>query len=361
MKQPRGQAATRRWLIVGAVVGLLACLPGREVAAQGGLSAYQILENMIGNKGKVSFEGERKSILYRDGQEAVTKQLIKQQAGGKLRIESTYPPKDQGELLITNGMRRWHYLPDGNLLVMPAIPPPGIASQARKIEMQQLLANNELVREPDEEVAGRQAYVVLVRNRVSNQPRRRLWVDSTRWLELKSQYFDEGGKLVSCTFFTSIAFDPQFSPSEFAAPPPRSLAQQRLQNVEPFWPLLPEQVRSQMRWVRLPRAQDLPKGWVMHGNVTLLPSGDQQAVVLHFTSGVDTFSLFQRQVRPGQEALRSQDLARNAQALRALSAYTWRQGPVEFTLLGQRIAQEDLEALKKAMEKAPQVGQPKSP
>ncbi|MFQ6133594.1 MAG: outer membrane lipoprotein carrier protein LolA [Armatimonadota bacterium] len=347
-----------RWLIVGALVALLACVPAREALGQAALTAYQILRNMIANKGRVSLEGERKTILYRNGQEAVTKQLVKQKAVNKSREETIYPPAAAGELVVSDGAKRWHYRPDGTLMVVEAIPPPGVAEQAQETLLRQLQINNQLLRQADEVVAGRNAYVVLARSRVSGRPSLKTWVDAAKWVELKSQRFDTRGSVTSTTFFTRINFAPVFSATDFAprdlaAPQPPNSSQQR--NVGAFWVPSSPVVQAQMTWMRVPRKQDLPKGWAMLKNVTLMPVGDQNAVVLHLTRhGVESFSLFQRQLQPGQRGIRTQDLINSAKSLPRLRyAHTWRLDSLELTLLGPRITKEDLDALKKAIEKAP--------
>lgn len=351
------------WLIVGVLVGLLACVPAQEGLAQAALTAYEILKNMFAYKGKVDFEGERKTILFRDGQERTTKHRVKQKATNMFREETTFPPEAAGELIVSDGVKRWHYRRNSPLVIVDTIPPSEMAEQARRTQLQELQLSNELIRERDEVVAGRNAYVVLVLNRVTRRPSLKVWVDAVKWVELKSQRFDARGDATSTTFFTRINFAPRFSPQDFSPPPSRSLPQQLPANVQrPLWNVPSDRLKS-LRWVRMPKASDLPKGWAMQQNATLWPSGDQHVVILHLSKhGVENFSLVQRQVQPGQQALSAKDVAAARQQSRiGPIGYTWRLGSLEFLLLGQRITKEELDALKKAVEKAPKAPQPQKP
>ncbi|MGC8834589.1 MAG: sigma-E factor regulatory protein RseB domain-containing protein, partial [Armatimonadota bacterium] len=76
--------------------------------------------------------------------------------------------------------------------------------------------NHDVLLEGSEEIAGRRAYVVAIRERKSGAVVQRQWLDHEHYIPLKLETYDSDGRLVSRTRVTSVSFVPQdkvrFSP-----------------------------------------------------------------------------------------------------------------------------------------------------
>lgn len=215
------------------------------------------------------------------------------------RMEFLAPRRLAGRLLVDDGLSSWHYEPSLHLLVRG----PSLAG-AVPGKVVPLPENTTVRLLGTDVVAGRATYLLAVLP-ASGGPTRRLWVDRSTGLVLKSEAWDAERGVYYASTVTRISFGPV--PEElFRVPRPRGA---RL--VELTAPSLGARRLSELaRAVGFPLAApaDLPEGFrYRRGGVAVL--GSTRAALLQYSDGVSTVSLFQVPTGrvgspPGGEVLR---------------------------------------------------------
>jgi len=81
-----------------------------------------------------------------------------------------------------------------------------------------LLKNHEVTAEKAEDVAGRMADVLAVRERQTGRLAKKLWVDQETALVVRSESYDSDGKLASLTVYDRIEWNPKLEDSLFEVP-----------------------------------------------------------------------------------------------------------------------------------------------
>lgn len=81
-----------------------------------------------------------------------------------------------------------------------------------------LLKNHDVTAEKAEDVAGRAADVLAVRQRQSGRLAKKVWVDRETALIVRSESYDSDGKLASLTVYDNIEWNPKLDDSLFEAP-----------------------------------------------------------------------------------------------------------------------------------------------
>ncbi len=328
----------------GLLVGLVTVGTGLALA-QENLSAYEILRRLSENKGQVTFEGERKIIRYQDGTEIVIKEIVKQQAPDKFMHVIIYPAQNAGTAELQTGQMHYNWGPGRAVVGVPNPLPQAEARAQRARELTELRLHHVLVREPDDEVAGRSAYVVLLRNRRSNLPYRRIWADKDKWLELKWQLFNPyTGRTEETAFYTALSFEPQFSSQDFA--PPTQVRADMQNVVQTGGP------RSADSAVLVPKGQSLPHGWTVQRQ---LQTRDRYGVgwMIVFRTATGFVSLTQRQAPAAAPGAADQQIVAESGS----NTHAWRDDGRLFILTG-RVTPTELSTLKRSLTEAAKAAGP---
>ncbi|MFN3286694.1 MAG: sigma-E factor regulatory protein RseB domain-containing protein, partial [bacterium] len=199
------------------------------------------------------------------------------------RMEFLAPRRLAGRLLVDDGLSSWHYEPSLHLLVRG----PSLAG-AVPGKVPPLPENTTLRLLGNDVVAGRATYLLAVLP-ASGGPTRRLWVDRSTGLVLKSEAWDaERG-----VYYTSTVIRISFGPvPEELFRVPRHRGARLVELSAP--PLGTRRLSELARAVGFPLAApaDLPEGFRYRGGgVAVL--GSTRAALLQYSDGVSTVSLFQ--------------------------------------------------------------------
>lgn len=308
----------------------IACLVGLG----GGLSAraqtpLEWLERMERAENSVSLEGVRVTRFFLPVPlPAIEERILR--AGLRYRVEYLRPAARQGEVLIDDGLRRFHYLP--RLRQVQTLPSEQPLALRRRRELLARLRRGELLLETKgtDTVAGRKAVVLEAATR-RGQPWLRWWLDQEHGVILRMEEFTPRGELRLRTEFVRLTLPASVPPERFLPrfpAPVRRLemlpASHVFTSVEEAQPLVPFPIRQ-------PRT--LPQGFRLV-EVRWRLVRQQPLVSLHYTDELTSLALFQTRL----------PLRADAPLLRSLAppgtrVEVWRDGDVSLVLLGDASAQ----------------------
>lgn len=246
-------------------------------------------------------------------------------AGVRYRVEYLQPPRRRGEVLIDDGLHRFHYLPQlKKVHVLPSDQP---LLLRRRRELLERLRKREMVLEVKgvEPIAGRRAVLLEAKTR-QGQPLRRWWVDREYGVILRMEELSPRGEVRMRTEYVRLTLPAVIPPERFV---PRFPAQARRQDVLPpsrvfnsveeAQPLVPFTIRQ---------PQALPKGFRLV-EVRMRLVRQRPLVSLHYTDEVSSLALFQTRLPLRADA----PLWKSLTPLGA-RVESWRDGDVNLVLIG---------------------------
>lgn len=246
-------------------------------------------------------------------------------AGARYRVEYLQPPMRRGEVLIDDGVRRFHYVP--RLKKVQILPSDQPLILRRRREMLGRLRRGEIVLEVRgfDSVAGRRAVLLEAKSR-QGQPLRRWWIDREYGVILRMEELTPHGEVRMRTEYIRLTLPAVIPPERFA---PRFPAQVRRQDVLPpsrvfasieeAQPLVPFTIR---------RPQALPRGFRLV-EVRVRIVGQRPLVSLHYTDEATSLVLFQTRLPLHADAPLLKSLAPLSARVEA-----WRDGDVNLVLIG---------------------------
>lgn len=304
--------------------GLTACaalvMAVSVVCASADATPLQILHRSISARTSVSFSGTRTVVLFDDGVKVRgVQQRVYCKAPDKMRIELLAPSPERGKLSLTNGRVHWEYHPQRGRALRGHQPAPSELVKQRLQELKKIAQRMHLQYCGRETIAGREAHVIKVYS-AEGVPVKKSYVDTERYVTLKTQRFDAHGNVKSSAYYTQITYDPAFPPGlfDFEPPPDCSI-------VDSPRPSRRMSLTSAQQQVGFDAALPsyLPPGYVFHEDrVAVIEINKRKALWLTFSNGVETFSLFQRR------ACGPSDVRHRGRSV------TWTSGDYCFTLMG---------------------------
>jgi len=187
----------------------------------------------------------------------------------------------------------------------------------------------------DGRVAGRLAHIVELTN-PAGRPVCKLWVDREKFVQLKVQRFSPSGKITYSAYFTTVNYNPEFSPDLFSFTPPQDC---HITNVPPALPRMDiKQAERQAGFsAKLPRY--VPDGYQLErSRVAVARMRGRPVLWLSFSNGVERFSLFQSRQGLGMHTGRQR------------LGECWVAGPFSFALVGS-LSVDEVQKIKKSIQK----------
>ncbi len=296
------------------------------------------LQRMENAERTVALEGVRVTQFFLPVPLPAVREHI-QRAGVRYRVEYLQPAPRQGEVLIDDGIRRFHYLP--RLKQVRVLPSEQPLTLRRRQDLVERLRRGEIlltVKEA-EPVAGRRA-VLLEARTPKGKPVRRWWIDREYGMILRIEELSPRGEVRMRSEYIRLTLPAAIPPDRFA---PRFPARVTEQNVLP-----PVQVFTNVKEaqslvsfaIRQPR--ELPQGFRLV-EVRVRMVGMRPLVSLHYTDESSSLVLFQARL----------PLRANGPLLRSLAPLAarvdaWRDGDVNLMLVGNAPA-EAFEQMRKAL------------
>jgi negative regulator of sigma E activity len=197
------------------------------------------------------------------------------------------PPIIKGRKILDNGKLRIEYISGMNNFKISSSLNSSLARRRREKSLHLIFANYTISQLPDEDIAGREVYVISMVPQYSGNPGLKMWIDKETFLPLKQERYNSEGKLTFSSQFVEIHFNKKLSREELNDIP-KSVKDRRF--------LPPHQVISDIEELKeisrfsLSFPKYLPSGYSFQEGV-LLNGG--QRVALTYTNGLETIVLFQ--------------------------------------------------------------------
>lgn len=270
-------------LVFAATAGLPAAAQPRPVPVLEGVTVEQVLRHAALAPQIVDYEGTKiLSVLRGETMETVTVNEAHKRPS-RTRLDFLSPEGVAGRIIIIDGTRTWHYEPRlHTVFIGPSLAAPPDAPTALPVDRYDVSLLG------GEEVIGRQTVVVRLRPR-DGVRERRLWIDRTTGVPLRTEDREPAAGLVATSYFTRISFALNVPAALFQ---PRLPAGARVVG-QPAAPeaLLPVPILERRLGFRVPAPASLPGGFTLLGGLPVR-DGPVVAARLQYSDGIRPLTLF---------------------------------------------------------------------
>ncbi len=305
-------------LLLGAI-GIIGCAISSAFAEPDPL---EIMRNVVRVRGNVAFKAERKIHIINNGEIVRTlRQKIYRGTGHKERIETYAAGPSKSHVVVCDGRRTWEYWPSRGLVVHHPTAPTCPNDDDVQHYINLLDQGMSLAYDGQDTVARRPVHMVVIRNK-SNDLVRKSWVDTSKYVELKTEKYHGSSHPYMRTVITHINYlsgvddgvfhfeVPQHAKMKQVPTPPRRVSLQAAEKAAGFQAIIPDR---------------LPDGYVFErDSVAVTRYMNRKTLWLTFTNGLETFSLFET---PGDRQTFSQRKGNRR-------THQWHSNGLCFTLIG---------------------------
>ena len=295
------------------------------------ISGDTVLKNMLDADGRVCFIAREVTTLARGP--AVTSEQTVYRAGLRgMRMEYTEPPQMKGEIRVDDGKTLWYYIPKQKLVKQR---PSRIASvkhwgQESGGFFKREKPGAKLVGR--DKIAGRDAYVIEVRPHFRERATmRKFWVDTEKWIKLKSEEISPEGTVLSTSYYTKIEFVKSIPDSKFRFQPPSGVTVEKEADEGYFRRISIEEARKSAGF-RLLEPTYLPKGFKLTG-ATVVPFRSGKIISFRYTDGVNALSIFQ--TTGDKLSPKFLEHLRHGPTRSGSEVYSWQVGKVNLTIVSR--------------------------
>lgn len=240
-----------------------------------------------------------------------------QRKGDKRRLEYSAPVIMRGDVWVDDGTTVWRYhASERSAVRTKAAPREGATDWQRmrgRFDIQNKGATN---------IQGRKAWLIQFVSRQSKRVTRKLWIDDSKKIRLRTERYDAGGKRTETWALSNLKFG-GVPDSAFRYSPPGGSS---ITNAGTLYVRLGQAKRG-ASWLRAP--QKLPPGYAFESVV--VDSAKKEAW-LRYTSGTKRFSIFQQQA----------SIAKTTPLTKAGSGWYWQTSRDRFLIAGLGEAQAKL-------------------
>lgn len=297
------------------------------------------LKKMFEAESKVSYIAHEVTTLARGP--AMTSEQTVYKAGDKgMRMEYTSPDGLKGEIRADDGHVLAHYIPEKKVLRMRQSRLASAHSWMAHADRMFGRVDVEMVGR--DKMAGRSAYVVEIKPHSGRGPSRKIWIDTEKWIKLKTEEIGPDGTVLSMSYFTKIDFVGSISGQKFHVDAPPGV---RVEHEEHEPHTVPIERAKHEAGFQVLVPSYLPQGFKSEG-AAVIPFRDGKIVAIRYTDGVSMFSLFQT---PG-ERLNPRFIERlhHGPDRAGMEVFTWRVGDISFTIVGQ-ISQDEIRRIARSV------------
>lgn len=295
------------------------------------LDGEQVLRKMLEAERKVAFTAHQVTTLRKPSM--TSEQIIYRDGLKGMRMEYLEPPGLKGEIRADDGKEVFHYIPKEKIIRV--LPSKMSAMEAWAGSIGKALERGLVVEVVgSDRIAGRSAYVVEVRPRPGHDFRRKFWIDKEKWVKLKTEEVGRDGTVFSTSYYKRIEFVKAIPAEKFRIAAPSGVKVVREQGPHR---LLPIEKAKEIAGFKLLEPSYLPQGFKPVG-AGVIPFRKGKIVVLRYTDGVTTLSIFQT---PG-ETLSPKFLEKlhHGPVESKQGVYSWRKGQINLTIMGRLSSEE---------------------
>jgi len=257
--------------VVFALIGVVALGLTAEAATPSGTS---LLQQMSKAGQTVSYSARQ--TTWRVGAPAIVIQIWDN--GKKQRMEYLAPPINKGDIQLEDGAHIWRYHYSENGVVQTP------ASSRYPFNAAKFNQKYKAIFLGDSNIAGRPAWIVGIKEKNSSHYLRKYWIDVSKYLRLRAEYFGANGQRVETTQLGSVNFG-SVPASKFVWKMPQGA---KINYAGELYTHL-SRVQQQAAWVRVPRW--LPSGYVFESAVV---NKQNNETWLRYSNGSRRFSIFEQ-------------------------------------------------------------------
>lgn len=303
------------------------------VAQAFAIDGRTVLANMLKAEGSVVYIAHEVTTLAREP--ALTSEQTVYRAGFKgMRTEYTQPDFLKGEIRADDGRVLAHLIPRDRVLEMRPSRIAGMREWAEHSARGLQKGEIEIELVGKDKIAGRNAYVLEVNPRHHHHGKRKFWVDTEKWIKLRTEDITPDGTVASMSYYTKIDFD-SIPDDKFRIEAPEGYRVVR----EPGPPrMMPLEKARRIAGFRILEPTYLPSGFKVAG-AAIIPFRGGKIVSIRYTDGVNTLSLFQAR----GDMLNPRFLRRlhEGPVQPGRGVYSWRKGELNLTIIS-RISMDDI-------------------
>lgn len=282
---------TNRFAVLPLLLTLAGVVPFVPAFAGDPPRPPEVLQKAIKSDGRVGYLATVQIVTKGDrGAPGIHVQRTVRGPNNCRRIETLAPASMKGRLIVSDGKTRWEFRPQTRVVREEKVQP---LDQSHRTQLEQLDLVNYLVKMHymgQEAVAGRDCHVIGVQPGGSSRVRKKVWVDTDTYSQLKWERYNSQGSLSTQWMVLDIDYSYTPSGSEFRFVPPRGTTVERPVTVE----RMPLQQAEQTIGFDAVLPSYVPYGFVLHkSQVGIARLAGQAALWMRYFNGVDDFSLFQ--------------------------------------------------------------------
>ncbi|MGQ0571813.1 MAG: sigma-E factor regulatory protein RseB domain-containing protein [Armatimonadota bacterium] len=261
----------------------LATSQGSDEALLEGVPVANVIRHAALAPQIVDYEGTKiLSVLRGDLMETVTVNEAHKRPA-KTRLDFLSPEGVAGRLVIDDGIQAWHYEPRLHMVFLgPSMAAPADAAMDLPLDRYRVRVLG------TEEVIGRQTAVLSLWPR-DGRRERRMWIDRTTGVALRTEERDPDEGLVATAYFTRISFALNVPDGLFRARLPAGA--RMVSQTARAGPLLSLPVLETNVGFSIRAPQRLSEGFVLQGGAPIR-DGPVMAAHLHYSDGVRSLALF---------------------------------------------------------------------
>lgn len=260
------------------IFALLVCFAVAGARPAAAWDERELLSLMASGR-HVNYAGEQ-SIEVRLGSRRAHGNVQVSQFNGCIRTEIISPGRLRGMVTLERGQHRAVRRPgDPRWQIRPG----GTGPIFHKI-----LNNYTLRQGGSDNVAGYRAVAVQIRSRYGGKLARKMWMDPSTGVVLRTELYNWAGQLVYIAAFRQIDYTPRLDPGDFRMPGPP-----RRDGCKPP----PPPVNGN---VDLPQPGYLPRGYELMGRPRWMHTERGPAAHLRYADGLNGISVFVRKLQPGE-------------------------------------------------------------
>jgi len=315
-------------------LGLSGCILFLAVVQAHAIDGRTVLANMLKAENSVAYIAHEVTTLAREP--ALTSEQTVYRAGFKgMRTEYTQPDILKGEIRADDGKVLAHLIPRDRVLEMRPSRIAGMKEWAEHSEEALQHGDIEIELVGKDKIAGRNAYVLELNPKHHHHGKRKFWVDTEKWVKLRTEDITPEGTVASMSYYTKIDFVKSIPDEKFRVVAPEGYRVERESGPPRMMPL--EKAR-QLAGFRILEPGYLPPGFKVAG-AAVMPFRAGKIVSIRYTDGVNTLSLFQAR----GDMLNPRFLRRlhEGPVQPGRGIYSWRKGDLNLTIIS-RISMDDI-------------------
>lgn len=273
--------------ILGYICGCLFLLLNLLAIPSLAMESEKILSLSLEAQFQVNIEGIKETQVCRKGENYTIRAKVVYQKPDFSYVSYFAPSIIKGRRIVDNGKLRIEYSSKMNNFKISASLNSSLARKRREKGLNLIFTNYTISQLPDEEIAGREVYVISLVPQSSGNPGLKRWIDKETFLPLKQERYNSEGKLTFSSQFTEIHFGKRISKEELSDIP-KSVRNRKF--------LPPHQVISDIEELKkisrfsLSFPRYLPSGYNFQEGALFNGGGK---VALTYSNGLETIVLFQ--------------------------------------------------------------------